>query len=277
MTAAEAIRAVRRNKAYAELVRDAYLGEDLLEEAARFAESAEFASVLCLLDERVRGARILDLGAGRGIASYAFAHAGAAAVYALEPDPSVEAGRGAFGLLSAHVPAEFHLLDAYGESIPLPDESIDVVYGRQVLHHVRSLDDAVRECARVLRRGGVFLACREHVVTSRSDLEKFLRNHPLHRFTKNEHAYKVNDYCRAVLGADLRLERVLGPWDDVTNAFPAVRDERSLDDYASDALVRRFGRLGTLLSRVPGVVPATWLYIRRPKPGALYSFLAIKP
>src|SRR6478609_8885571 len=94
MTCEEAFLHMRADPQYAGIVRDAYVGADLFDAAARFAASAEFAEVVAVLGERGRG-KVVDLGAGNGIASAALADAGAQMVYALEPDPSCEIGSGA--------------------------------------------------------------------------------------------------------------------------------------------------------------------------------------
>jgi len=47
-----------------------------------------------------------------------------------------------------------------GESMPLRDRSIDLVYARQLLHDAIGLLCLLSECARVLKPGGALLACR---------------------------------------------------------------------------------------------------------------------
>lgn len=167
----EAVRYMRCEPRYAELIRDSYLGADTLEAARRFQRSAEFLEVGQLVGETLRGGKLLDLGAGAGIASWAFAAGGAACVYALEPDPSEEIGRGALLRLAGAMPIV--PLSARREEIPLPNEEVDVVYLRQVLHHVSDLRPVLRECARVLKTGGVLVACREHVVDDASNCASF--------------------------------------------------------------------------------------------------------
>src|SRR5512133_591387 len=95
LTPDQAVLRLRSDPAYSALVRDAYLGEDVVESARRFLTSAEFGEVRKLLGTRIQGSVILDVGAGNGIASYSFAACGARSVYALEPDSSNEIGRGA--------------------------------------------------------------------------------------------------------------------------------------------------------------------------------------
>lgn len=274
-TTEEAIRQLRRDSQWAELINDSYLGSDVFETSERFLASAEFAEVQKLLEGNVLGGRILDLGAGNGIASRAFAKCGAETVYALEPDPSDEIGRGAIRRLTEGMPIES--TDGYGEEIPLPDEEVDVVYTRQVLHHTSDLPRVLRESARVLKTGRVFLACREHVVDNDQQLQAFLDSHPVHQLAGGEHAYRLDEYLEAIRSAGLRIEKVFGPWDTVINAFPAVRSLEELRRFPKVALERRFGRVGAVASLVPGVDSLVWRRLKQPKPGRLYTFLAVKP
>ncbi|MDQ1741379.1 MAG: hypothetical protein QOE53_3031, partial [Pseudonocardiales bacterium] len=145
MSLDEAIEHLRADPEQAELVRDAYLGADTAEAAARFEASGEFDEVVRVVGG-FDGRDVLDVGAGTGIASRAIANTGARRVYALDPDPSELVGRGAMAKLANE---RIEVLDGVGESIPLPDESVDVVYGRQVLHHTQDLDAVAREARRV--------------------------------------------------------------------------------------------------------------------------------
>lgn len=146
----EAIRQLRSDPGYADLVRDAYLGRDVLQSSLHFHASDEFAEVVRLLGRPVSGAVVVDLGAGSGIASRAFVKEGAASVVAIEPDPSDEVGQGAIRRLDA---GSVHVIAAVGEAIPLAGGTADLVYARQVLHHTREVAATVAECARVLRPG----------------------------------------------------------------------------------------------------------------------------
>lgn len=273
MNVDEAVRHLRAQPEYAQLVHEAYVGADVLEAAKRFSASAEFLELVRLLGG-VAGATVLDLGAGNGIASYAFAQAGAATVYALEPDPSEEVGQGAIRRCS--VGTNIRILDAIGERIPLNDAQVDVVYARQVLHHIRDLPEVMREISRVLKPGGRFAACREHVVDDERQLAVFLSKHPMHRLTGGEGAHSLETYTGSIGDSGLEIIEVLGPWDSVINAFPIVSAPAELDDLPRVFLRRRLGRIGAVLARVPGVHTATSWYLRRPMPGRLYSFLGRK-
>src|SRR5207237_8734781 len=87
----DAIRFLREDPRYADVVRDNYLGPDVKEAADRFRSSAEFGAVASLLGD-LQGARGVEIGARTGMASYVSALSGAPAVYAVEPVDSRLAG-----------------------------------------------------------------------------------------------------------------------------------------------------------------------------------------
>jgi SAM-dependent methyltransferase len=270
----EAIRILRADPASGDLVRDAYLGRDVVDSAKRFLASAEFAAVRALLGDRLRGATVLDVGAGTGVASAAFLASGARRAIALEPDASDEVGRGAIQRLGSR--AGLEIIDGWGEKIDLPDGSVDIVYCRQALHHAQDLPLMIRECARVLRPGGTFIACREHVVDDDGQLQQFLAAHPIHRLAGGEHAFALGDYVAAIQGSGLTIQRQIGPWDSVINAFPMARTDEELADLPSALFQQRLGGLGKVLVSAP---LGAWLarrWLERPRPGRLYSFLASK-
>lgn len=275
MTVDQAIRYMRQKPRYAELIHDAYLGLDVAADGERFAASAEFREVMRLVGERVRGGAVLDLGAGAGVASYAFAVNGARVVYAIEPDLSDEIGAVAVRRMAAALP--IHSVASVGERLPLPRASVDIVYARQVLHHTRDLFLVTRECARVLRPGGMLLASREHVVDNVQQLHDFLKNHPVHALAGGENAFSLCVYRSALQAAGLKLVHEFGPWDSLMNAFPEVRSEREFNDFPRLALRRRLGPLEALLSPLPGTSALVWHWLRtRRRPGRLFSFLASK-
>lgn len=274
MSTSEAVAQLRLDPENRDFIRDSYFDEDVLAAAERFANSAEFAEVCSLLGGKVVDAAVLDLGAGTGIASYAFARAGARSIHALEPDDS-ELGMKAIVRLMHFAPIT--PLEGVGESISLPDQSVDLVYGRQVLHHVKELPKVMLECARVLKPGGLFLACREHVVDNDDQLKQFLREHPVHQLAGGEHAYSLEAYTESIRASGLTLQKCLGPWDSLINAFPSVRSKAELDRFAETFLRERFNRVGNLLRFVPGMTQLAWQRIRSYRaPGRLYSFLAKK-
>ncbi len=270
----DAVRTLRSDPDKSGLVADTYLDKDVLEAAERFFRSGEFAEVLRTVGERARG-DVVDLGAGRGIASYSFARAGARSVYAIEPDPSEEVGRGGISRISSNLPV--CVMAGTGEALPLKDSSCDLVYIRQVLHHVPNLHRLLAECHRVLRQGGMLVATREHVVDSQRQLNRFLTNHPIHALVGGEHAYPLEQYLAAIRSSGLVLHQTWGPWDSVINAFPAVQTPKELREYPATMLRRRLGRLGGLVAGWGWSKTLVWRYLNRPTPGRLYSFVATKP
>lgn len=273
ITIDEAVRKFRSDPQYADLVRDAYFDRDVTASTKRFAESGEFAEVLKILGHRVQGATVVDLGAGTGIASYAFAQNGAKKVYAIEPDSSDEVGRGAIRRWCENSPIE--LVDAFAERLPLENASIDIFYGRQVLHHIHDLPAAMREAYRVLKPGGLFMACREHVVDDEHQLAVFLEHHPMHQLAGGENAYSLAMYISAIRASNLQLNLVLAPLDSVINAFPEIHSNEQLPALQRQILRRKLGLLGVIAAELP--VVNKWLWrLRKPAPGRLYSFVAAR-
>lgn len=274
MTIDEAIRKFRSDPQFADLVRDAYFDRDVTASTKRFYESNEFAEVKKILGKRVNGAAILDLGAGTGIASYAFIQSGARIVYAVEPDSSDEVGREAILRWSGNYPVE--LVDAFAEHLPLDDASVDIFYGRQVLHHIHDLPAAMREAYRVLKRGGMFIACREHVVDDEHQLAVFLKNHPMHQLAGGENAYSLDAYMTAIQGSNLQLKQVISPLDSVINAYPDARSNDELALLKRRIIQHKLGPIGAAIAELPVVGRYVWR-LRKPIPGRLYSFIAVKP
>ncbi|WP_158843806.1 class I SAM-dependent methyltransferase [Saccharothrix deserti] len=95
-----------------------------------------------------RGARVLDLGAGRGAVTAALVRAGCSVVAGDVSTAMLDALREAV----PEVPAR--LLDA--QDLDLPDASFDVVLSGFLVHVLPDADAAFAEVARVLKPGGVF-------------------------------------------------------------------------------------------------------------------------
>jgi len=275
----EAVKRLRTIPEQAGLVRDAYLDEDNIEAAKRFASSEEFREVLSILEETVTLPRpwtVLDIGSGNGIAAYAFARNGSS-VFALEPDPSDDVGTGAIRRLKEAFALNIEILEHSAEKISLADGVADIAYVRQSLHHARDLQAMLNEIHRVLRDGGCLLACREHVVENDDQLEEFLRSHPLHQWYGGEHAYSLDRYRRCIRDAGFSLRKILGPFETVINIAPARMDD------LKNALAMRMKFPG-------GKTVAAWLWRRKAirsfctwilsrisrTPGRLYSFVALK-
>lgn len=261
----EAVLWLRAQPEEVELVRACYFDDPLADAAERYYGSSEWTAVRKLIGRA--GGRALDIGAGRGISSYALARDGWQ-VTALEPDPSDVVGAGAIEQLAASTNLTIDVVTDWGESLPFPDASFDLVYGRQVLHHARDLPKLCAETARVLKPAGTFIATREHVIFKDSDLDVFLAGHPLHGLYGGENAYRLREYKRAIEEAGIQLRGVLNPWASAINMHP--RTARQIAD-----LIR--GRLPFIpaFALTPSVLRHLGWLLR--SPGTNYSFIGVRP
>lgn len=280
MTWEEAVQWLRDQPDQQVLVRACYFDDPLLDAAERFWESEEWKGVDALLPS-VHG-KALDLGAGRGISSYALARDGWS-VTALEPDPSNLVGAGAIRLLAAQSRLDISVVTEYSEKLPFPDNSFDVVNCRQVLHHARDLPQTCREIFRVLKLGGVMVATREHVISKHQDLEIFLETHSLHKFYGGENAFLLDEYLSAMRSAGMYVQRALAPRDSPINYFPMTLEQWFT--HCTLPVAALIGRSITNVlfsqSHMLGRVLIKWLVAalnrRDQTPGRLYSFVAVKP
>lgn len=221
MTWEQIIIQIRTEPKYAPLVDLAYFEADLPLNIERFRSREEYRETLNIIRKNAPDARrILDVGAGNGVASVAFALDGYE-VTALEPDPSLTIGVGAIKSLKEHYKlSNLKIEESYGESMPFPDASFDVVYVRQAMHHAADLPRFVKECARVLKPGGLLLTVRDHVIYNEKDKDWFLRSHPLHSFYGGENAFTFDQYSDAIKNAGISISTVLRHYDSVINYFP---------------------------------------------------------
>jgi SAM-dependent methyltransferase len=146
---------------YAKHFKDIILSQKHLEQITKDSLCEKRAmEFLRLVEERtgvsLQGKRVLEIGAGFGMAlAMARGRCGADA-YGIEPGDdeysgSIELGR---DLLDAVRLPRHALQLGVGESIPHPDNSFDLVYSNNVLEHTDDPARVIAESIRVLKPGG---------------------------------------------------------------------------------------------------------------------------
>lgn len=272
-----AVEWLRQQPDQLQLVRDCYYDDPLTAAAERYWQSEEWAAIRELLFGAT--GKALDVGAGRGIASYALARDGIL-VTALEPDPSNLIGGGAIRGLAEEAKLNIRVVEEFSERLPFADNEFDVVFARAVLHHTRNLEDACHEFFRVLKPGGRLIAVREHVISKPQDLPRFFEIHPLHRLYGGENAFVLNEYTTALNRAGFAGLNVISPWQSPVNFAPY-----SLAEFQGELARRISFGIPLVLRMVQSVFafPSVWQVTRKimekidHRPGRLYSFVARKP
>ena len=246
------------------LVRACFYDDPLIDAAARYWASTEWQAVREFLPSG--SGKVLDIGAGRGISSYALARDGWK-VTALEPDPSAVVGQNAIRSLAEQAGLDIEIVGNWGEQLPFEDASFDAVHCRQVLHHARDLGQLCKEIGRVLKPGGRFIATREHVISRKEDLQVFLDSHPLHHLYGGENAFLLDEYLGAIRHGGIALEQVLNPNETNINLYP----ETIID------IKRRLAN--KVRWPFPGVIPdrlVVWAGARSDFPGRVFTFVGRK-
>ncbi len=276
MTWEEAVIHFQKN-ASKELIEQCYFHPKPIDAARSFEQSREFKDSLALINSK-KGGKLLDIGAGNGIASFAFAQ-NEFSVFALEPDPSFLIGSGAIRSLNNHLKNPIQVYEEFGEQLPFEDNYFDVVYCRQVLHHARDLTQFLKEIGRVLKKGGLVLTLRDHVISKSEDLQAFLNRHPLHKFYGGEHAFLLSDYENAFINSGLKIKSKFGPLSSNFNYFPVseesikmkirglLKPEINIIEY----YLSRFMSAQNIISKYGDIASE-----RLNDPGRLYSYLLEK-
>lgn len=273
----QAVQWLREQPEQRDLVHAAYYDDPLSAAADRYWRSEEWQAIRPLLPPAP--GRALDVGAGRGIASYALAKEGFA-VTALEPDASALVGAQAIRGLAVTSNLPIEVTQEFSERLPFADAKFDVVFARAVLHHTSDLAAACREFLRVLKPGGRLLAVREHVISRPEDLPAFLELHPLHKLYGGENAFLLPQYEAAIRAAGFQIDTVLAPFESAINYAPYT--EASLKAEIALRISRGLPGAKHLLAGLLGV-PPLWAVARRllervdHRPGRLYSFVARRP
>ncbi len=189
----------------------------------------------------VRGKRVLDFGCGSGENSLLIARRGAKV---LGMDISESLIRVARQRLAVNgIDSNVHFFSASAHDIALADESVDVVYGMAILHHLE-LPLVAREVKRILRKGG------------RAIFQEPVRNSKFIKFVRKLIPYQspdVSPFERPLTDAELK---------DFADGFSTYRSRAFALPYinvaeilpAADPFIHSLYRMdGALLKKLPGL------------------------
>lgn len=129
--------------------------------------------------------RILEIGCGFGEASVYFAKNGAKVVASDISDKIVDFVKE----LADFNKVKMDVCKCAAEKLPFPDNSFDVVYAANVLHHV-NIKNTIKEVKRVLKNGGSFV-CWDPL--AHNPLINIYRRKASRVRTKSEHPLKLSE------------------------------------------------------------------------------------
>ncbi|HEY5331585.1 MAG TPA: class I SAM-dependent methyltransferase [Acidobacteriaceae bacterium] len=156
----------------------------------RFVQRRYEAPRLLAITGRLDGKRALEIGCGQGFGmKIILDQFGAASVQGIDLDPRMVA-RAQKRLRRFASRAEVSVGDA--TAIAAEDESFDAVFDFGVLHHVEIWEDAVREVARVLKPGGLFVFGEVSKEALDTWIYRALFKHP------EENRFTVDDFVAAL-------------------------------------------------------------------------------
>lgn len=183
----------------------------------------------------VRGKTVLEYGCGDGINTLLLARRGAK-VKALDISPDlIDVARRR--LAANHITEDVEFVVGSAHDLPLPDDSVDVVFGIAILHHL-DLALSAREVRRVLRRGG------------RAIFQEPVRNSQFVKFLRGLIPYRspdVSPFERPLTDKELatyaggfssyRSKAFMLPTTNLVNVLPPLRNRLLHSCYRMDASV----------------------------------------
>ena len=289
MTWEETIKYIRTQPAFKDLVKFAYFEEDLKLNVERFKINGEFIETKKLINGYTplrSDTKLLDIGSGNGISAVAFALDGVQ-VEAVEPDSSNTIGAGAIRKLKEiYNLSNLIVHEGFAEDLQFPDNKFDIVYIRQCMHHANDLQQFLNECARVLKKNGLLVTVRDHVIFNEEDKAWFLENHPLQKFYGGENAYTPTEYKTGMTKAGFTVMKELKYFDSEINYFPISKQEKvkkgvDYDHFVDGILKSKLGifrNIGFIKKLAIHHIEKKLIhpYDESQIPGRMYSYIAQK-
>jgi len=147
---------------------------------------------------------ILDIGAGTCTASYLFVKQGAKC-WALDSNSNKINGLGVGKKFFRHRNLKFIRSDF--EKVPFLDESFDIVFSRNALHHATDIMAVFKEASRVLKPKGLFIfiePARGVLIHSDFAKRKFNKIMPDSKKEINEKIYSAHEYTSLLVATKFK-------------------------------------------------------------------------
>jgi len=165
------------------------------------------------------GQKILEVGAGSGRDSFRLADQ-EAIVYVL--DYASQSLR-IIGNLNAQNPSQVHLMQADALQIPIPDNSMDIVFHQGLLEHFKDPLPLLQEHFRILKPGGFLLVDvpqRYHYYTIVKHILIFLNKW----FAGWETEFSIQQLKRLLAQAGFRIQHQYGNWMRPSFVYRIIRE-----------------------------------------------------
>jgi ubiquinone/menaquinone biosynthesis C-methylase UbiE len=210
--------------------------------------------------EGLTGLDVADIGCSQGFIADSLASAGASHTYGVDIDvPGLTVAQSRFG-------SRVRFVCAAGESLPLPDASVDVAVFNHIYEHVVDPDAVLADVRRVLRPGGVLylgLGNRLGIIEPHYRLP-FLSWLPQGAADRYVRAFGRADHYYEQYRTRPGLRRMLADWHVLDYTLPVLAaPARFADDGLVPGPVSRLPgpALATLLPLLP-----TYLWVASPSP-----------
>lgn len=144
-----------------------------------------------------KGARILEIGCGRGAGSYLIKRTfnPAGCIHAMDLDIGMIRKAGTYLSPEAREGLSFFVADAC--RLPYRDRAMDAVFGFGVLHHIPDWQGALKEIVRVLEDGGIYFFEELYPALYQNCITRHILLHP------RENRFRAEALKRAVAEAGL--------------------------------------------------------------------------
>jgi SAM-dependent methyltransferase len=181
----------------------------------------------------IRGKTVLEYGCGDGVNTVILALRGAK-VKAIDISPDlIDVARKR--LVANEVTADVAFIVGSAHDVPLPDDSIDIVFGMAILHHL-DLELSAREVKRVLRKGG--RAIFQEPVRNSKVVQYLRRLIPYQSPDVSPFERPLTDKELAVYAsgfASCRMKGFMLPTTDLVAVLPPLRKHFSRAAHKMDA------------------------------------------